>query len=103
MIRVGVPYSKLEKWMIDRRGALLEEEGISFEYGVDVGRSVSVAELRERHDAVVVAIGSRVHRAIALVRRGSPLVLAWGSSWPCIFSPGRLSVPSPNPRSIPTR
>src|ERR687895_697910 len=64
MLRFGVPDAKLEKWIIDRRVALLEEEGISFEYGVDVGRSVSVAELRERHDAVVVAIGSRAHRPL---------------------------------------
>jgi glutamate synthase (NADPH/NADH) small chain len=64
MLRFGVPDAKLEKWIIDRRVALLEEEGISFEYGVDVGRSVSVTELRERHDAVVVAIGSRVHRPL---------------------------------------
>jgi glutamate synthase (NADPH) small chain len=64
MLRFGVPDAKLEKWIIDRRVALLEEEGIAFEYGADVGRSVSVAELRERHDAVVVAIGSRVHRGL---------------------------------------
>jgi glutamate synthase (NADPH/NADH) small chain len=64
MLRFGVPDAKLEKWIIDRRVALLEEEGISFEYGVDVGRSMSVAELRERHDAVVVAIGSRAHRPL---------------------------------------
>ena len=62
MLRFGVPDAKLEKWIIDRRVALLEDEGIAFEYGVDVGRDVSVSELRERHDAVVVAIGSRVHR-----------------------------------------
>jgi glutamate synthase (NADPH) small chain len=62
MLRFGVPDAKLEKWIIDRRVALLEEEGIAFEYGVDVGRSASVSDLRERHDAVVVAIGSRVHR-----------------------------------------
>jgi glutamate synthase (NADPH) small chain len=62
MLRFGVPDAKLEKWIIDRRVALLEEEGIAFEFGVDVGRSVSGAELRERHDALVVAIGSRVHR-----------------------------------------
>ena len=62
MLRFGVPDAKLEKWIIDRRVALLEAEGIAFEYGVDVGRDLSVSELRERHDAVVVAIGSRVHR-----------------------------------------
>ncbi|MGH2762189.1 MAG: glutamate synthase subunit beta [Thermoleophilaceae bacterium] len=62
LLRFGVPDAKLEKWIIDRRVALLEEEGIAFEYGVDVGAGVRVADLRERHDALVVAIGSRVHR-----------------------------------------
>ena len=38
------------------------EEGIEFACGVDVGRDVAADELRARHDAVVVAIGSRVHR-----------------------------------------
>ncbi|MGH2805255.1 MAG: FAD-dependent oxidoreductase, partial [Thermoleophilaceae bacterium] len=58
LLRFGVPDAKLEKWIIDRRVALLEEEGIAFEYGVDVGADVRVADLRERHDALVVAIGS---------------------------------------------
>ena len=62
LLRFGVPDAKLEKWIIDRRVALLEEEGVVFECGVDVGRGPSVSELRERHDALVMAIGSRVHR-----------------------------------------
>jgi glutamate synthase (NADPH/NADH) small chain len=62
LLRFGVPDAKLEKWIIDRRVALLVEEGIRFEYGVDAGRDVPIAELRERHDALVLAIGSRVHR-----------------------------------------
>jgi glutamate synthase (NADPH) small chain len=64
LLRFGVPDAKLEKWIIDRRVALLEAEGIAFEYGVDVGRDLSVSELRDRHDAVVMAIGSRVHRPL---------------------------------------
>jgi glutamate synthase (NADPH) small chain len=62
LLRFGVPDAKLEKWIIDRRIQLLEEEGIVFEYGADVGGDLPAHELRERHDAVVVAIGSRVHR-----------------------------------------
>jgi glutamate synthase (NADPH/NADH) small chain len=62
LLRFGVPDAKLEKWIIDRRVALLDDEGVDFECNVDVGRDVSAAELRERHDALVVAIGSRVHR-----------------------------------------
>ncbi len=62
LMRFGVPDAKLEKWMIDRRAELLEAEGVSWECGVDVGNDVSTAELRDRHDALVVAIGSRVER-----------------------------------------
>src|ERR671925_208278 len=64
LMRFGVPDAKLEKWIIDRRVELLEAEGIDFLRGVDVGRDVSAEELRARHDAVVVAIGSRVHREL---------------------------------------
>ena len=46
LMRFGVPDAKLEKWMIDRRVALLEAEGIEFEYGADVGGTVDAAELR---------------------------------------------------------
>ena len=62
LMRFGVPDAKLEKSIIDRRVAILEQEGIEFVYDTDVGRDLSVAELRERHDAVVIAIGSRVSR-----------------------------------------
>jgi glutamate synthase (NADPH/NADH) small chain len=64
LLRFGVPDAKLEKWIIDRRVKLLKEEEIAFECGVDVGRDLSAAELRRRHDAVVLAIGSRVHREL---------------------------------------
>ena len=62
LMRFGVPDAKLEKWMIDRRAELLEAEGVIWECGVDIGVDVSAEELRSRHDALVVAIGSRVER-----------------------------------------
>ncbi|HYI81421.1 MAG TPA: glutamate synthase subunit beta [Thermoleophilaceae bacterium] len=64
LLRFGVPDAKLEKWIIDRRLKLLEEEGIIFECGVDAGRDISVEELRRRHDALVIAIGSRMPRGL---------------------------------------
>jgi glutamate synthase (NADPH/NADH) small chain len=64
LLRFGVPDFKLEKHYIDRRIALLEEEGVRFEYGVDVGAAVTAESLLAAHDAVVLAIGSRVHRAL---------------------------------------
>ena len=41
LLRFGVPDFKLEKHYIDRRIALLEEEGVRFSYGVDVGVDVT--------------------------------------------------------------
>jgi glutamate synthase (NADPH) small chain len=64
LLRYGVPDAKLEKWIIDRRVKLLEEEGIELRCDVEVGVDVSADELRRTHDAVVVAIGSRVHREL---------------------------------------
>jgi glutamate synthase (NADPH/NADH) small chain len=64
LLRFGVPDFKLEKWYIDRRVAQLEGEGVRFEYGVDVGTGVTADELAAEHDAVVLAVGSRVHRAL---------------------------------------
>ena len=62
--RFGVPDHKLEKWIIDRRLAVMAEEGIELRCGVDVGRDVDPGELRDRFDAVVVAVGSRVARPL---------------------------------------
>ena len=64
LMRFGVPDAKLEKRIIDRRVAILEEEGIEFVYNVDVGRDVTTVELTERYEAVVIATGSRVSRDI---------------------------------------
>jgi len=62
LLRFGVPDAKLEKWIIDRRVKLLEDEGVDFACDTDVGATVEAEELRRRHDALVMAIGSRVHR-----------------------------------------
>jgi glutamate synthase (NADPH/NADH) small chain len=69
MMRFGVPDAKLEKRVIDRRVAVLEHEGIEFVYDVDIGRDLGPAELLARHDALVLAIGSRVQRDLELPGR----------------------------------
>jgi glutamate synthase (NADPH) small chain len=69
LLRFGVPDAKLEKWIIDRRVRLLEDEGITFQYDTDVGRDVTAEELQERFDAVVISIGSRVSRDLPVAGR----------------------------------
>jgi glutamate synthase (NADPH/NADH) small chain len=69
LLRYGVPDFKLEKWIIQRRVDLLAEEGVIFETGVDAGRDVTGDDLRERFDAVVIAIGSTVPRDLPVPGR----------------------------------
>ena len=58
LLRYGIPDFKMEKWVIDRRIDLLEAEGIIFETGYDIGVDVSAEQLRDRFDAVVLAVGA---------------------------------------------
>jgi glutamate synthase (NADPH/NADH) small chain len=69
LLRFGVPDAKLEKWKIDRRVSILEQEGIEFVYNTDVGRDISVGDLQESHDALVLAVGSRVPREMEVPGR----------------------------------
>jgi glutamate synthase (NADPH/NADH) small chain len=64
LMRFGVPDAKLEKSIIDRRAAILEQEGIEFVYNADVGmdEEFTTERLRAQNDALVVTIGSRVSR-----------------------------------------
>ncbi len=57
LLTYGIPNFKLEKHIVARRHALLAEGGVAFHMESEVGRTVSLAELRERHDAVLVATG----------------------------------------------
>ena len=58
LLRYGIPDFKMEKWVLDRRIDLLEAEGITFETGYDIGVDVTAEQLRERFDAVVLAVGA---------------------------------------------
>ncbi len=75
LLRYGIPDFKLEKAIIDRRLAILEAQGIEFRCGVTVGRDPSWSELRDRHDAVVIAIGAQRPRELAIPGRELPGVV----------------------------
>jgi glutamate synthase (NADPH/NADH) small chain len=61
----GIPNFKLEKDIVERRTRRLEEGGVEFRLGVDIGRDVSLAELRARHDAILIATGVYESRELA--------------------------------------
>ncbi|HTM20034.1 MAG TPA: glutamate synthase subunit beta [Kofleriaceae bacterium] len=58
LLRYGIPDFKMEKWVIDRRVEIMKDEGIQFVTGADVGGAIKWSELRDRHDALVIAIGA---------------------------------------------
>jgi glutamate synthase (NADPH/NADH) small chain len=72
LVRFGVPDFKIEKWVVERRLAQLEAEGVEFRYGVDVGSDLGADELRAQFDAVVLAVGSRVPRDLPVPGRELP-------------------------------
>jgi glutamate synthase (NADPH) small chain len=69
LVRFGVPDFKIEKAVVERRLDQLRAEGVELRCGVEVGEDVDPAELRDSHDAVVLATGSRVPRDLPVPGR----------------------------------
>ncbi|MBU2527280.1 MAG: glutamate synthase subunit beta [Bacteroidetes bacterium] len=65
LLRYGIPDFKMEKSVIDRRVTILKEEGIAFQTGVEVGKDVSVTELK-KFDAVLLCMGATVRRDLPI-------------------------------------
>ena len=53
----GIPNFKLEKFVVERRTRLLEEGGIKFLQNFEIGRDLTLDQLREKHDAILIATG----------------------------------------------
>ena len=62
LLRYGIPEYKLPKYILDRRLSLLEEEGIVFQLGCEVGKDKTFVQIQEESDAMVLAIGTEVPR-----------------------------------------
>ncbi len=68
----GIPGFKLEKPIVLRRWKLLEDSGVVFHLNCAVGRDVTLAELRVRHDTVLIATGVYKPRDIGGPGAGLP-------------------------------
>ena len=62
----GIPNFKLEKFAVERRTKLLEDGGIKFVQNFEVGKDATLDELRENHDAILIATGVYKAREIDL-------------------------------------
>jgi glutamate synthase (NADPH) small chain len=70
LLRYGIPAFKMEKRFLERRLALMREEGIEFRTGCNVGVDMSVDELRASYDAIVLAGGATAPRDLEVPGRG---------------------------------
>jgi glutamate synthase (NADPH/NADH) small chain len=69
LLRYGIPEFKMEKKHVDRRIEQMKREGTVFRAGVQVGDDLTGDKLRERYDAVVLAIGATVARDLPVPGR----------------------------------
>ncbi len=69
LMRYGIPDFKLDKHHLDRRVAQMEAEGVTFHYGVHVGRDVAIDALAADHDAVALAGGAEKPRDLPIPGR----------------------------------
>ena len=63
----GIPNFKLEKFVVQRRTKLLKDSGIKFEQNFEVGKDGSLKELKEKHDAILIATGVYKPREVNLI------------------------------------
>ena len=71
LLRYGIPDFKLEKWVIDRRVKIMEEEGVIFSTGVEIGSSINADEILQHFDAVVLSTGAQQPRDLKIKGRES--------------------------------
>jgi len=69
LLRYGIPDFKLEKWVVERRIKLMEEEGVVFKCKANVGVNISINDLLREHHAIVLAGGSTVPRDLKIPGR----------------------------------
>ena len=64
LLTYGIPGFKLEKHIVMRRVARLEEAGIVFHTSFEIGSDATLEELRAKHDTILIATGVYKARAI---------------------------------------
>jgi glutamate synthase (NADPH) small chain len=66
LLRYGIPDFKLEKWIIDRRISIMEQNGVLFHFNVEIGKDISLKKLHDKFDAVLICIGATKPRELII-------------------------------------
>jgi glutamate synthase (NADPH/NADH) small chain len=75
LLTYGIPGFKLEKPVVMRRVERLREGGVHFHQDFAVGRDASLADLRERHGAVLIATGVYKARQVEVPGADGPTTM----------------------------
>ena len=71
LLTYGIPGFKLEKDVVMRRNDLLSEGGVKFALNTNIGEDISFAELRAKHDAILIGTGVYKSRDLSGVGSGN--------------------------------
>src|SRR6188472_2503670 len=69
LLRYGIPEFKMEKSVLDKRLDQMRREGTVFRAGVDVGEDLTADQLKDRYDAIVLAVGATLPRELPATGR----------------------------------
>ncbi len=64
LLMYGIPNMKLEKWVIDRKQKIMEEEGVTFVVNTDIGKDIKASTLLKEYDSVILCCGASNPRDI---------------------------------------
>ncbi len=59
MMRFGIPEYRLPNEVIDSEFSILEKLGVTIKFDIQIGKDISLEELKSNFDAVIVAIGKQ--------------------------------------------
>ena len=62
----GIPNFKLEKFVVQRRIEVLKAGGVKFKNNFEVGKNISLDDLRKKHDSILIATGVYKSREIEI-------------------------------------
>jgi glutamate synthase (NADPH/NADH) small chain len=69
LLRYGIPDFKMEKWLIDRRVAQMEAEGVTFRTEIEVGAALPITSLIAEFDAIAMTGGAEQPRDLEIPGR----------------------------------
>ena len=66
MLAMGIPEYRLPRKLIEAEVELILELGVEAVTGCEIGKDLSLADLRDRHDAVIIAVGAKRSRPLPI-------------------------------------